>query len=526
MERFPLINAENIIATMADALIIVDLDKKIVTVNEATTDLFGYTREDLIGKQVTIIFPGSEALFLAKKFKELMEDGVIQNYTAVCLAKSGTQIPIRFSMSVLKDNNMQSVGIICVGQDMREVKRNMQQLRKLATIADRAAAAERGKTRELEALNKQLEKANKAKSEFLVNMSHELRTPLNSVIGFSEVLLNKAFGEINQKQEEYVNDILDSGKHLLSLINDILDLSKVEAGKEELRIAPFSLKELMDESLGIFKEKAMKYNLELSIGSNNQTDIVVADRRKIKQVLFNLLSNATKFTPPGGKISIEVEEEPEQLLISVLDTGKGIPEKDYKRVFERFQQLDGGYTKKYPGTGIGLALVKEFTHMHKGDVWVKSEVDKWTRFTFSLPKDLDYKMFELHMVEAFDMAMVEGLFLAFIMIRIRYSYESGKQGISSDIRQVLEDVDPLLKNALYRPEDKLFKLRTGFCAVVLGKTDRASVEIVMNRFKETFDKYNLPGRFEDMIVDIKMVTYPEDIAKQKGVMKELEKFGL
>jgi len=526
MDPLPVMNAEKVISGMADALIVVNFDRKIVTANQAAFELFGYTKEELSNQPITVIFSGSEGLFLAKKFKELREKRIIRDYVAVAHSKTGSEIPISFSMSVLKDGE-EEVGVICVGKDMREVKRNMLQLREMATLSDRIAAAERVKARELESLNKQLDKANRAKSEFLINMSHELRTPLNSVIGFSEVLLNKTFGSINTKQEEYLNDIADSGRHLLSLINDILDLSKVEAGKEELNLSGFSLKALMDESVAMFAEKALKYNLQFSAENDGKIDEIIADKRKIKQIIFNLLSNATKFTPPGGKIKLAAVENQDECWISVEDTGKGIPSHDFERIFDKFQQLDTGYTKKFPGTGVGLALVKQFVALHKGKVWVESELDKGSKFIFSVPKDLDHKIFELHTITAFDQAAVESLFLAFIMIKlVDRDVTPEEKAKREEVIQTLEDMETLIKRALYRPEDKVFKLHDGFCAVVLGKTGIDSVEVVLNRIKGSIEKYSAGIKARNLDVVIRMITYPGDVRDKEGVVEAITAFGI
>lgn len=524
MDLLTLIKTETIIDSMADSLIVLNLERKIVGINQATIDLFEYKKEELLNSPITIIFPGSEALFIGKKIKELERKGPVRNYVAVCHAKSGSKLPISLSMAHLVDKEKKVTGIVCVSKDMREVKRNMQQLRDLATIADRTATIQREKAKELAELNERLEKASRAKSEFLVNMSHELRTPLNSVIGFSEVLLSKTFGGINEKQEEYLNDIADSGKHLLSLINDILDLSKVEAGREELHVREFDLANLMEESIALFQEKAVKYNLVLSLKMDEKIKNILADRRKIKQIIFNLMSNATKFTPAGGRIILQSKEEEEEYLISVADTGKGIAKENQEKIFEKFQQLDAGYKKKYAGTGVGLALVREFIHMHKGRVWVESELGKGANFIFSVPKDLDYKIFRIYMDEAFSQAMIEGLFLAFIMVKLRL--QEGEKTEDVLINQIIEDIEQVINKALYRPEDKLFKLRYGYCAVVLGKTGRDSVEVVFDRVKEGIDKYILTRRMEERDLEVQMFTYPEEVTTEEQIIKKLNQFGL
>lgn len=229
------------------------------------------------------------------------------------------------------------------------------------------------------------ESANRAKSEFLANMSHELRTPLNSIIGFSEVLMNGMTGPLLPEQKEFANTIYESGQHLLSLINDILDLSKVEAGKTEFEPSEFSVKDIVNISLVMFKERAFKHNIKVSVDIPDDIGTITADARKIKQVLLNLLSNAIKFTPDGGEAGIKAARTGNEVRVTVWDTGIGIKEEDMPRLFRPFEQLEKSLTKKYSGTGLGLALCKKFIEMHNGRILAESELGKGSRFAFTIP---------------------------------------------------------------------------------------------------------------------------------------------
>ncbi len=231
----------------------------------------------------------------------------------------------------------------------------------------------------------QLEIANKHKSEFLANMSHELRTPLNAIIGFSEVLQERMFGDMNEKQDEYINDIHGSGKHLLSLINDILDLSKVEAGRMELELATFDVPSAIDNALTLIKERAGRHGIQLQAEVDSGITEIKGDERKFKQILLNLLSNAVKFTPEGGRITVAARPVDSMVEVSVTDTGIGIAPDDCEAVFEEFRQVGTDYTKKAEGTGLGLALTRKFVELHGGKIWVTSEVGKGSTFAFTLP---------------------------------------------------------------------------------------------------------------------------------------------
>ncbi len=233
--------------------------------------------------------------------------------------------------------------------------------------------------------SRQLEAASRHKSEFLANMSHELRTPLNAVIGFSEVLLQRMFGDLNDKQDEYLKDIYASGQHLLSLINDILDLSKIEAGRMELAPAPFHLPTALENAVTLVKERASRHGIAVELEVDPRLGELVGDERKVKQVLLNLLSNAVKFTPEGGRISLKAGPRDGVVEIAVTDTGIGIAPEDQAAIFEEFRQVGSDETRKQEGTGLGLTLAKKFVELHGGRIWVESEPGRGSTFTFTLP---------------------------------------------------------------------------------------------------------------------------------------------
>ena len=354
---------ETILKTSIDSFWYCDAQGKILDVNDALCQMLGYDRKELLSMSVSDIEAVEKPEDTAEHIKKIKQQGSDRFYTRH-KRKDGKIIDIEVSTNYLKIEDGQ---FFVFARDITERRKIEEDLKNAKQVAD---------------------VANKAKSEFLANMSHELRTPLNAINGFSEVLLEKYFGDLNTKQEEYVRDILESGNHLLSLINDILDLSKVEAGKEVLELAQVDIKPLLENSLVMIKEKSMKHNIALEIEiPNNLTNFqIIADQRKLKQVMYNLLSNAAKFTPDGGKISVETLRQKKIIQVSVSDTGIGIPKEDQGEIFNEFYQVRNDQEAKQQGTGLGLSLVKRYIEMHGGRVWVESEGSgKGSKFSFTLP---------------------------------------------------------------------------------------------------------------------------------------------
>jgi len=257
----------------------------------------------------------------------------------------------------------------------------------LTTFANQAVIAIQNARlfHEIQEKSAQLEVANKHKSEFLANMSHELRTPLNAIIGFSEVLAERMFGEVNEKQAEYLKDIHESGRHLLSLINDILDLSKIEAGRMELELSSFHLPTALSNAMTLVRERAQRHGIQLGLEIDEQLGEVNADERKFKQIMLNLLSNAVKFTPDGGKVEVSAKRANGALEVAVCDTGIGIAPEHQALVFEEFRQVGRDGTRKAEGTGLGLALTKRFVELHGGAIRLESTPGRGSTFTVRLP---------------------------------------------------------------------------------------------------------------------------------------------
>ncbi len=356
-------NANSIILRM-------DTGGNITFLNKYAEKFFGYAKEEILGRNVvgTIVSPVDVS---GQDLKAMMDDLVrnpsryVENKNENML-RSGERVWIAWTNKAIIDRDGCVREIICIGNNITRLKQAEEEILKAKDAA---------------------ESANRAKSSFLANMSHELRTPLNAIIGFSELMKDESVGPLNEKQKEYSGYIWESGKHLLSLINDILDLSKVEAGKMELDQGEFDLKGLLERSISFVSDKASKQKITLSVDTGEGVGVVRADERKIKQVIFNLISNSMKFTPAGGKVGIEARRSaPEEVLVCVWDTGIGIEAKDSHKVFAEFEQISSDYSRKYAGTGLGLPLSKRFIELHGGKMWFESEgKGKGSRFYFTLP---------------------------------------------------------------------------------------------------------------------------------------------
>jgi PAS domain S-box-containing protein len=430
---------ENIFKTTADGILVTDNEGVITEVNDATARMLGYSKEEIVGKGANIFQPEGEGYEITSReyLTKLFEEGNVTGFEFIWSKKDGNLIDIEVNAALLKDSKDNITGSVT---SIRDITDRKQQEEKLKEAYDEMEVRVDNRTAELKESNKQLqqeisareamekalieakevaETANRAKSEFLANMSHEFRTPLNHIIGFTELVVDKKFGDLNETQEDYLGDVLDSSKHLLLLINDILDLSKVEAGKLELDASAINPRILIDNSLIMFKEKSFKHAIELCSDVDHVPETIIADERKLKQILYNLLSNAVKFTPDGGKVCLSAKMvdcivrpglrsgDPENLQIiaggngvgevngkklrkcvrfSVSDTGIGIKPVDQDRVFSPFEQVDGSSSRRYEGTGLGLSLTKKLVEVHGGKIWMGSEGEgKGSTFNFIIP---------------------------------------------------------------------------------------------------------------------------------------------
>src|SRR4051812_629520 len=376
----------SLIESNIDALMTTDPRGIITDVNKQTEALTGCTRDELIGAPFRNYFTDPE--HAEAGINRVLAEGRVTNYELTARARDGTLTVVSYNATTFHDRDRILQGVFAAARDVTELKLFEQRLQQK---------------------NAELEEASRMKSEFLANMSHELRTPLNAIIGFSEVLGDGLIGNLSDQQKKFIGDIFSSGKHLLSLINDILDLSKVEAGKMMLDLEGVQISSLFANSLSIIKEKAQARHISLTLDAPKELGTIRADARKVKQIVYNLLSNAVKFSTDGGEVILRATRVPrdqvgqlpgpwigrgfplaendfdEFLEISVTDSGIGISPEGLESLFKPFSQIDSGLSRKYQGTGLGLAMIKLLAELHGGTLAVESGVGAGSRFTVWLP---------------------------------------------------------------------------------------------------------------------------------------------
>ncbi len=367
--------------TTSDAMALSDANGAVLSANPAYYDLYGHTPGQIIGKNFAVIFSEDSQEQAREQYKTVFADNNIPPaFETVVQRADGTERIVESRISFLTSGGRRTAMLSTI-RDITERKQAEEAKNQYTVELER-----RVQERTLE-----LTHANRAKDEFLATMSHELRTPLNSILGFSESLLEQRRGPINEKQQQYVNLIHSSGQHLLDLINDILQVSKIEAGKLDIHPAAISIKEVCESSMNFVKEFAMKKSISLEFLDEESISIVYADPQRLKQILINLLNNAVKFTPENGRVSLEVRtnSEKDQIQFSITDTGIGIAPEYLQKLFTPFTQLDSNLSRQYQGTGLGLVLVYKLTELHGGSIQVESEPDKGSRFTVILPWSAD-----------------------------------------------------------------------------------------------------------------------------------------
>ena len=366
-----------------DAIMQVDEEGRIVLLNRVTEDMFGYTRDELMGQPVEVLIPQElharhiehRAGYRRQPTTRSMGSGLALEG----IRKNGSRFPVEISLS--PSATSEGFHVTAIIRDITERRMAEDRLRRVQGEYTQQLAETNA---ELEMTNRELERANRLKSEFLASMSHELRTPLHTIIGFSELLAEELEGPLNEKQQRFVQHIHNDSLHLLELINDILDISKIEAGRLELRPEAFDFGALVAESLA--SVRALAQAKSLNLGTDLEVPMAIeADRLRIKQVLVNLLSNAIKFTPEGGRIDVEARVHEGFVGVSVSDTGVGIPAEEHDFIFDKFHQVGATTKGVREGTGLGLAITKRLVEQHGGTIRVHSQPQRGSTFRFTLP---------------------------------------------------------------------------------------------------------------------------------------------
>jgi PAS domain S-box-containing protein len=375
----------SLLENVSDAIIASDMNTRITSWNPAAEEIYGWRAEEVIGRPVNHFLQTeyNEPTTEEQVFQQFLEQGLWRG-EVTRKRKDGTKITILASVSLMRDEANAPVAMVAINRDITARKRAEEQLQTLNAELEQRVVE---RTMELNRINAELERANRAKDEFLATMSHELRTPLNSILGLSESLLEQRRGSLNEHQQNSLHLIESSGHHLLELINDILDLSKIEAGKFDFYPELVTLEEVCKSSLAFIKIQAAKKSIKVTYTNESFVSQVYADSRRLKQILVNLLTNAVKFTHENGCVTLLVKTDLEQDLIqfSVIDNGIGIAAEQLQKLFQPFVQVDSQLNRQYEGTGLGLALVQRLTDSHGGSVHVESELGKGSCFTVNLP---------------------------------------------------------------------------------------------------------------------------------------------
>jgi PAS domain S-box-containing protein len=380
-----------LVENATDAIYMVDAHENILSVNQTTARFLGKRPEKLIGKKVSDIFPPEIAARFTEEFRLTFRTG--QSIMACDRLDAGwMELWVSTSLNPIRNSSGEVVAIMGVTRDITEQKRLERELQETNEQLDAQNEELQVQSEELMAQQQELmestqeaARANQLKSEFLANMSHELRTPLNAIIGFSQLLRDETPGKLNQEQKQCLDDVLESSQHLLNLINEVLDLSKIESGRAELKLENVDLKELITPLTRVMRPILGQKKQELEVEIEAGLPQIRVDKTKMGQVLRNLLANSSKFTPEGGKLWITAARADDWLHLSVIDNGAGIKKEDLERIFEPFCQLDYTPGNGKGGTGLGLAVVKEIVERHGGQIRVESEYGRGSRFTISLP---------------------------------------------------------------------------------------------------------------------------------------------
>lgn len=465
-----------LIESSLDPFVTIGKDGKITDINRATELITGLDRDQLVGKDFAIFFTDSHKALIG--YKKVFTDGFVKDYELSIKNVNGTVTPVLYNASIFKDENDEIIGIFAAARDISEQKLAQQEMLKLNNElneksnvllrlnyqleSQKKALYEQStelteQNRELEVQKEQLNEVNKLKSSFLSNMSHELRTPLNSVIALSGVLSRKLQNQISEEEFSYLDVIQRNGKHLLTLINDILDISRIESGREEILISTFNLCETINEVAEMIRPQLIDKNIILDLAGGDCNIIMKSDNKKLKHIIQNIIGNAVKFTEEG-KITISVKKVSKFVHVLVEDSGIGISKEDLEHIFDEFRQADSGTARKFGGTGLGLAIAKKYAELLGGSIIVESEIDKGSLFTIKLPIEINSGIDSFENFDYIDHTMSNS--------NEKYSIENNEISIL-----LVDDSDP----AIIQMKD--FLEESGFNVIVANNGNEALAKI-------------------------------------------------
>ncbi|MDT8375461.1 MAG: PAS domain S-box protein [Mariprofundaceae bacterium] len=498
----------------SDGIFILDLEGNLIDFNRAAHERLGYTKAEMLAMHITEVDTPEASVKVPKRITELKQYGHVQ-FESIHRKKNGVPMPVEVSARIIDLTGKKVV--LAIARDVSERKQAEEKLHHHQNQLEETIAE---RTRELVIARDQAEEADRAKSAFLANMSHELRTPLNAIIGFSEMMHEGVAGKLSAAQKQCTSDILDSGLHLLALINDILDLSKIEADSMPLEPAECSPRDIVAASIRMLRQKAYQHAIEITQDVAPELDVIVADERKIKQVLFNLISNAVKFTPDGGRIAVKVEAmDGDSVAFSVHDSGIGISREEMPRLFQPFTQLGPTITKTYEGSGLGLALSRKLVEMHGGRFRVTSEPGRGSTFTFTLPR---IAVKRKPVVDtATHMLTWEYVLRHIGFIKDYHDREKLKFGllhIAPDPDSPVADDATLaaaLKKTIRQHEILGHGKQPGSYYAILMDADRERVQKALTRHRKAFEQQGLAAEFTALI-------YPDDGSDLELLLNRLE----
>ncbi len=519
---------DNIVRSMVDTLFVVDREGKIRKANDAALRLLGYDGEKtLIGEPINRILRGGERIFSGEGLERLIREGSIQNCEVTYVTRTGTEIPMSFNASPMRVKGCvrfekeedcpdfrrtgvhqceesRVTGIVAMARDVRETRKMLE---------------------ELQQANVKLKNLDRLKTEFVSTVSHELRTPLTTIReGISQVL-DGLLGEINDGQREFLSMAMEDTDRLSRIIGNLLDFSRLESGRLELQRKLSDISDVARKMVALLRTQAEAKNISLELSCPDGLPELYLDPDRTAQIFTNLIGNAVKFTPSGGKVQMRIVEQPAEIEVTVADTGIGILPADYRRIFERFEQISREGELSTGGTGLGLAITKELVEMHGGRIWVESEIGRGSRFIFVIPKYEADELFAKYLEDGVARARKQQVRLALIVMGIEnFDRLREKHGLET-VNRILHELEEKVRETVRVPKDVVSRFRKGEIIVVLAETERKGAEIIRKRIEEKLGTWSFSGsdgRKIETRVRFGISTYPEESVSEGELLTKAE----